>query len=44
MKTGLLSLNVHDSLTFDGAELCLHPDLLVVPGDVVISSQQTAGS
>ena len=44
MKTGLLSLNVHDSLTFDGAELCLHPDLLVVPGDVVVSSQLTAGS
>lgn len=25
--TGLLSLNIHDSLTFDGSELCLHPDL-----------------
>lgn len=25
--TGLLSLNIHDSLTFDGTELCLNPDL-----------------
>eukprot|EP00526_Cylindrotheca_closterium_P019006 CAMPEP_0113659304 /NCGR_PEP_ID=MMETSP0017_2-20120614/32264_1 /TAXON_ID=2856 /ORGANISM="Cylindrotheca closterium" /LENGTH=221 /DNA_ID=CAMNT_0000573801 /DNA_START=27 /DNA_END=689 /DNA_ORIENTATION=- /assembly_acc=CAM_ASM_000147 len=27
LMTGFLSLNVHDSLTFDGTELCLHPDL-----------------
>jgi hypothetical protein len=26
LMTGL-SLNIHDSLTFDGSELCLHPDL-----------------
>ena len=26
-NAGLLSLNVHDSLTFEGTELCLHPDL-----------------
>lgn len=27
VTTGLVSLNVHDSLTFDGSEICLHPDL-----------------
>jgi hypothetical protein len=27
LTTGLLTLNIHDSLTFDGTELCLHPDL-----------------
>ena len=27
VTTGLLSLNVHEALTFDGTELCLHPDL-----------------
>lgn len=41
MKTGLLSLNIHDSLTFEGSELCLHPDLFSVPGDVASNSQQT---
>jgi hypothetical protein len=25
--TGLLTLNIHDSLTFEGTELCLNPDL-----------------
>jgi len=27
VTTGLLSLNVHEALTFEGTELCLHPDL-----------------
>ncbi len=27
LTTGILSLNVHDSLTFDGTEICLNPDL-----------------
>lgn len=27
LSTGLLSLNIHDALAFDGTELCLHPDL-----------------
>ena len=27
LTTGILSLNIHDSLTFDGTELCLNPDL-----------------
>jgi hypothetical protein len=27
LTTGILSLNIHDSLTFDGCELCLNPDL-----------------
>lgn len=27
LTTGILSLNIHDSLTFDGTEICLNPDL-----------------
>jgi len=27
LTAGLVSLNVHDSLTFEGTEICLHPDL-----------------
>ena len=30
LTTGILSLNVHDSLTFEGTELCLNPDIFVV--------------
>ena len=30
LTTGILSLNIHDSLTFDGTELCLNPDLFSV--------------
>ena len=37
LMTGLLSLNIHDSLTFEGAELCLHPDLFP-------SAETTTGS
>jgi hypothetical protein len=33
LTTGILSLNVHDSLTYEGTELCLNPDLFIVePG------------
>jgi hypothetical protein len=39
LMTGLLSLNIHDSLTFDGNELCLHPDLFA--GAAEAPSQQT---
>jgi len=27
LTTGILSLNIHDSLTFEGIEICLNPDL-----------------
>jgi len=27
LMTGLVSLNVHEALTFEGTEICLHPDL-----------------
>ncbi|KAL3920504.1 MAG: hypothetical protein SGILL_003231 [Bacillariaceae sp.] len=30
LTTGILSLNVHDSLTYEGTELCLNPDLFTV--------------
>ena len=40
LTTGLLSLNVHEALTFEGAELCLHPDLFVsAPGSANNSLQ-----
>lgn len=39
-KTGLLSLTIHDSLTFDGAELCLHPDLFAAPVGIGGGSSQ----
>lgn len=48
MKTGLLSLNIHDSLTFDGSELCLHEELFAIPHDVgpeaTGSSQHTSAT
>ena len=31
LTTGLLSLSVHEALTFDGTEIVLHPDLFVDP-------------
>ena len=45
LTTGLLSLNIHEALTFEGAELCLHPDLFVdqEPGSGN-NSQQTRGT
>jgi hypothetical protein len=44
MKSGLLSLNIHDSLTFDGSELCLHQELFAVALDAATASQQTAAT
>jgi hypothetical protein len=41
LTTGLLSLNVHEALTFDGAELCLHPDLFVAAPGSANNSLQT---
>ncbi|MGK3737325.1 MAG: hypothetical protein ACI90V_004170 [Bacillariaceae sp.] len=38
LTTGILSLNIHDSLTFEGIELCLNPDLFT------IASEQCSGS
>lgn len=35
LTSGLVSLNVHEALAFDGTEICLHPDLFsfnVLPG------------
>lgn len=31
LTTGILSLNIHDSLTYEGVEMCLNPDLLGLP-------------
>eukprot|EP00980_Cylindrotheca_fusiformis_P010443 scaffold2322_cov135-Cylindrotheca_fusiformis.AAC.2 len=46
LVTGLLSLNIHDSLTFDGSELCLHPDLFsalaAAEGGLAPGSQHTS--
>jgi hypothetical protein len=45
LMTGLLSLNIHDSLTFDGSELCLHPDLFpssAVEGGAASGSQHAS--
>lgn len=41
MRTGLLSLNIHDSLTFDGSELCLHPDLFSIPTDIGVGNMSS---
>jgi hypothetical protein len=41
LTTGLLSLNIHEALTFDGTELCLHPDLFVSEPGSSNNSQQT---
>ena len=38
LTTDILSLNIHDSLTFEGIELCLNPDLFT------IASEQCSGS
>ncbi len=44
MKTGLLSLTIHDSLTFDGSDLCLHQELFAIPFDAALSSQQATST
>jgi hypothetical protein len=43
LTTGLLSLNIHEALTLDGTELCLHPDIFVTEssGGPSNGSQQT---
>jgi hypothetical protein len=41
LTTGLLSLNIHEALTFDGTELCLHPDSFVSEPGSSNNSQQT---
>jgi hypothetical protein len=42
LTTGILSLNIHEALTLDGTELCLHPDLFVTESSGPSSgSQQT---
>ena len=41
LTTDILSLNVHDSLTFDGTELCLNPDLFRADERGGGSSQKT---
>lgn len=33
LMTGLVSLNVHEALTFEGTEICLHPDIFNNSGD-----------
>ena len=32
LTSGLISLNVHEALAFDGTEICLHPDIFNTPG------------
>jgi Vacuolar membrane-associated protein Iml1 len=34
VTTGLVSLNVHEALSFDGTPICLHPDLFSTVGDL----------
>ena len=41
LTTGILSLNIHDSLTFEGTELCLNPDLFTTSEHGGGSSQKT---
>jgi Vacuolar membrane-associated protein Iml1 len=43
LTTGILSLNIHDSLTFEGTELCLNPDLFSVQHGTVKRTASTAG-
>jgi hypothetical protein len=32
LTSGLISLNVHEALAFDGTEICVHPDIFNTPG------------
>ena len=43
LTTGLLSLNIHEALSLEGTELCLHPDLFVTESSGG-ASQQTRSS
>ncbi|CAB9514153.1 GATOR complex protein DEPDC5 [Seminavis robusta] len=38
LTTGLVSLNVHEALTFDGTEIVLHPDLFAADGHNNVTS------
>ena len=40
LTTGILSLNIHDSLTFEGTEICLNPDLFTL----ATAEQSSGGS
>ena len=42
LTTGLVSLNVHEPLTFDGTELCLHPDLFTTTTTAAAITPSTA--
>jgi hypothetical protein len=44
LTTGILSLNIHDSLTFEGTELCLNPDLISVYHGIPKSNARTVSS
>jgi hypothetical protein len=44
LTTGILSLNIHDSLTFEGTELCLNPDLFSVHHGIPKSNTRTVPS
>lgn len=44
LMTGFLSLNVHDSLTFDGTELCLHPDLFPISSSSANASANSSAN
>ena len=41
--TGLLSLNVHEALNFDGTPICLHPDLFTASVDGVVGGVSGGG-
>ena len=42
LTTGLVSLNVHEALTFDGTEIVLHPDLFATDGLSTVNSIGTS--
>lgn len=44
LTTGLVSLNVHEALTFDGTEIVLHPDLFASDGLSTVNSIGTTTS
>jgi hypothetical protein len=42
LTTGLLSLNIHEALACEGAELCLHPDLFIT--EYIVGSTTSNGA
>jgi hypothetical protein len=44
LMTGLVSLNVHEALTFEGTEICLHPDIFNNSGDGASYAPTVSGS